>query len=84
MTPRILAVAPDLPHPPFTGGHLRALSLITALARHHEVVVAGAARPGADLGALERLSAAVERLPAEPFARGPVRVVTSAVSPQAR
>jgi len=79
MTPRILVVAPDLPHPPFTGGHLRPLSLITALAHDHEVVVVGAARPGADLGALERLCLAVERLPARPFARGPVRLVTSAL-----
>jgi len=51
MVARILVVAPDLPHPPFAGAHTRPLSLIRALARHHEVVVVGASgarrRPGA-------------------------------------
>jgi polysaccharide biosynthesis protein PslH len=78
MAARILVVAPDLPHPPFTGAHTRPLSVIRALARHHEVVVVGSAAPGADLAALEELCVAVGRLRAEPYRRGPVRSLLSA------
>lgn len=73
MTARILVVAPDLPHPPFTGAHTRPLSLIRALARRHEVVVVGAAAPGAELAPLEDVCLAVRRLQAEPYRRGPAR-----------
>jgi len=78
MVARILVVAPDLPHPPFTGAHTRPLSLIRALARHHEVVVVGAAAPGADLAPLEELCLAVGRLRAQPYRRGPARSLLSA------
>ena len=78
MAARILVVAPDLPHPPFTGAHTRPLSLIRALARHHEVVAVGAAAPGADLAPLEELCLAVGRLRAEPYRRGAARSVLSA------
>jgi len=78
MAARILVVAPDLPHPPFTGAHTRPLSLIRALARHHEVVAVGAAAPGADLAPLEELCVAVGRLRAQPYRRGPARSVLSA------
>ena len=78
MAARILVVAPDLPHPPFTGAHTRPLSLIRALARRHEVVVVGSAAPGADLAPLEELCLAVGRLRAEPYRRGPVRSLFSA------
>lgn len=44
MTPRILVGAPDLPHPPFTGGHLRPSSLITALVRGGGGLAGGALR----------------------------------------
>jgi len=78
MAARILVVAPDLPHPPFTGAHTRPLSLIRALERHHEVVAVGAAAPGADLAPLEELCLAVGRLRAEPYRRGPARSLLSA------
>jgi hypothetical protein len=60
MATRMLVVAPDLPHPPFTGAHTR------PLARHHEVVVAGAAAPGADLAPLDEVCLAVGSLRAQP------------------
>src|SRR5450830_587368 len=78
MAARILVVAPDLPHSPFTGAHTRPLSLIRALARHHEVVAVGAAAPGEDLTPLEELCVAVGRLRAQPYRRGPARSVLSA------
>ena len=78
MTARILVVAPDLPHPPFTGAHTRPLSLIRALARHYEVVVVGSAAPGAELAPLEDLCLAVGRLRAEPYRRGPARSLLAA------
>ncbi|HEY5473611.1 MAG TPA: hypothetical protein VIK32_10520, partial [Candidatus Limnocylindrales bacterium] len=78
MAARILVVAPDLPPPPFTGAHTRPLSLIRALARHHEVVVVGAAAPGADLAPLEELCLAVGRLRTQPYRRGAARSLLSA------
>lgn len=78
MSARILVVAPDLPHPPFTGAHTRPLSLIEALARRHEVVAVGAAGTDADLSELERMCISVERLAAEPYKAGPLRAVLSA------
>lgn len=74
---RILVVAPDLPHPPYTGGHLRPLSLMRALARHHEVIAVGAAAPDADLAPLRELCLAVRCLHSEPYRRGPGRSVLS-------
>ena len=68
---RVAVVAPQLPHPPFTGAHTRPLSMIRALAVGHEVLVVGAAPDDADLAALDEVCAEVVRLPAEPYARGP-------------
>ena len=47
--PVILAVLPDLPHPPYTGAHTRPLSLLRALHRDHTLIVVGVAPEGADL-----------------------------------
>jgi glycosyltransferase involved in cell wall biosynthesis len=69
---RILVVAPELPHPPFTGAHTRPLSVIRALARRFDVVVAGAAPAGADLSAIEEAGARVRRLEMSPYARSAV------------
>ena len=45
----VVAVLPDLPHPPYTGAHTRPLSLLRALQHHHTLVVVGAAPEDADL-----------------------------------
>ena len=77
MCARILLVAPDLPHPPFTGAHTRPLSILAALSRDHEVIVCGAASPQADLSALHALCAGVERSPVDPYAHGPAHTLLS-------
>ena len=69
---RILVVAPELPHPPFTGAHTRPLSVIRALARRFDVVVTGAAPADAELSAIEEAGARVRRLEMSPYARSAV------------
>ena len=75
--PRVLFVAPELPHPPFTGAHTRPLSIVRALAHAHEVTVVGAAPPGADLSALEEAGARVVSLTMAPYARSATRTALS-------
>jgi len=72
--PRVLFVAPEVPHPPFTGAHTRPLSIIRALADDYDVTVVGAAPAGADLSALDAVGARVVCLDAAPYARSPLRV----------
>ncbi len=74
---RVLFVAPELPHPPFTGAHTRPLSIIRALVRDHDVTVVGAAPPDANLSALKEAGASVEALAKAPYARSPARMVLS-------
>jgi polysaccharide biosynthesis protein PslH len=75
--PRVLFVAPELPHPPFTGAHTRPLSIVRALAHAHEVTVVGAAPAGADLSALEEAGAQVVSLTMAPYARSATRAALS-------
>jgi len=72
---RVLFVTPDLPHPPFHGAHTRPLSMIEALARRHEVILAGSAPRDADLSLVESLCTTVCCLRRDPYRRGAVGTV---------
>ncbi len=75
-TMRIVLVTQELPHPPFTGAHVRPLSMLAALAAHHEVIVAGPAPHGAELGDLEARYRVV-RFATSTAARGRARATLS-------
>jgi polysaccharide biosynthesis protein PslH len=57
---RVLAVIPDLPHPPFIGFHVRVLSLLEAVSAGNDLAVVGSAPPGADLSTVRSLCRRLE------------------------
>jgi hypothetical protein len=81
---RVLFVAPDLPHPPFTGAHTWPLSIMRALARDHDIVAVGtlpsatgdASAVGAPSDALRELCTGVMWAPAD-ATRAPSRALLS-------
>jgi polysaccharide biosynthesis protein PslH len=73
--PKVLFVAPELPHAPLTGAHTRPLSIVRALAIGCEVTVVGAAPAGANLTALGATGARVISLDQAPYARSVPRAL---------